>query len=238
MFDLVMFDLDGTLVDTAGEIADSVNDVLAALHLPPVTEGQVRGWIGSGSRELLIRACAHAAGLEPEAVRASDTLESVLEMYAGFHQRRCGTRSRIYPQVEETLAALRRRDVALAVVSNRERRFAESVLRTHGLAHYFDPVICGDTLPARKPDPRVIAHCLNLRRVAPERALFVGDSAIDVATARSAGVRCWAVPYGYGATPVADAGPDRVIADISAVLAAVQSACDRSVMLEEQLSWQ
>lgn len=235
MFDLVMFDLDGTLVDTAGEIADSVNDVLAALRLPAVSDGQVRGWIGSGSRELLIRACAHAAGLEPEKVRGSDTLESVLEMYAGFHQRRCGSRSHVYPQVEQTLAALRRRDVALAVVSNRERRFAEAVLRAHGLAHYFDPVVCGDTLPVRKPDPRVIQHCLKLRRVPPQRALFVGDSAIDVATARNAGVRCWAVPYGYGATPVADARPDRLIPDISAALAAVQRTSDRAAILEEQL---
>lgn len=219
MFDLVMFDLDGTLVDTAGDIADSVNDVLGAMSLPPVTDGQVRGWIGSGSRELLIRAWSHAAGLAPEAARASEQLEPLLKRYDARYQLRCGGRSRTYPRVHETLAELRRCGVALALVSNRERLLADAVLRRHDLGHYFDPVVTGDTLPVRKPDPRMIGHCLELRGVAPERALMVGDSAIDVAAARNAGVRCWTVPYGYGAIPVAQAGPDRIIADISAVLA-------------------
>jgi phosphoglycolate phosphatase len=238
MFDLVMFDLDGTLVDTAGEISDSVNDVLATLRLPPVTEAQVRGWIGQGTRELLVRAGAQAAGLDQSAVRDDPTLESMLEMYARFHQKRCGSRSQLYPQVETTLSALRRRDVALALVSNRERRFAEAVLRAHGLGHYFDPVVTGDSLAVRKPDARVVEHCLRLHRVPPGRALLVGDSAVDVATARNAGVACWAVPYGYGGTPVEDAMPDRLIPDISAVLAAVKASRDLSPMLQEQLSWQ
>lgn len=239
MFDLVMFDLDGTLVDTAGEISDSVNDMLAAVHLPPVTEAQVRGWIGQGTRELLVRAAAHAARLAEAEVRDSPTLESMLEMYGHFHQRRCGSRSRLYPQVEATLSALRRRDVALALVSNRERRFADAVLRAHGLGHYFDPVVAGDTLPVRKPDARVVEQCLRLRQVPARRALLIGDSAVDVATARNAGVTCWAVPYGYGGgAPVEEAQPDRVIPDISAVLAAVRSARDLSPILQEQLSWQ
>jgi len=239
MFDLFMFDLDGTLVDTAGEIADTVNDVLRELRLPAVSEAQVRGWIGQGSRELLVRACAHAAGRSETELRVSDTLEPLLQMYTRFHERRCGTRSQVYPQVEATLSALQRRDLALAIVSNREHRFAEAVLRSHGLSRYFDPVVAGDTLPVRKPDPRVIEHCLQRHRVPPQRALMVGDSAVDVAAARNAGVRCWMVPYGYnGGRPIEAAAPDRIIPDLSALLAAVQSCRDLSSMLKEQLSWQ
>ncbi|HZR33918.1 MAG TPA: HAD-IA family hydrolase [Nevskia sp.] len=239
MFDLFMFDLDGTLVDTAGEIADTVNDVLNELRLPAVSDAQVRGWIGQGSRELLVRACAHAAGRSEAELRDGAAPDSLLEMYARFHERRCGTRSQVYPQVEATLSALQRRDMALAVVSNRERRFAEAVLRAHGLIRYFDPVVAGDTLPVCKPDAQVIEYCLRRHRVPPQRALMVGDSAVDVAAARNAGVRCWAVPYGYnGGRPVEDAAPDRVIPDLSALLAAVQGSRDLSSMLKEQLSWQ
>lgn len=220
MFELIMFDLDGTLVDTAGEIADTVNDVLQALRLPPVADAQVRGWIGQGSRELLVRACASAAGLAEEQMRESGTLESAMEMYTRFHQRRCGTRSRVYPRVEATLTTLAERGAYLAVVSNREALFAEAVLRTHGLRRYFDPVVAGDSLEARKPDARVVEHCLSLHRVSAGRALLVGDSAVDVATGRNAGVQCWVVPYGYnGGQPIADARPERVIADLSALLA-------------------
>ena len=221
MFDLIMFDLDGTLVDTAGEIGDTVNDVLRALRLPQASDELVRSWVGQGSRELLIRACAHASGLPQAEVRSSATMESVLEMYGRFHEKRCGTRSHLYPHVADTLAALSGLGIAMALVSNRESRFAEAVLRTHGLRGYFDPVVAGDSLPAKKPDASTIAHCLHAHGVPATRALMIGDSAVDVATGRNAGVECWVVPYGYNSgQPIEDAGPDRVIADISAVLPA------------------
>lgn len=241
MFDLIMFDLDGTLVDTAGEIGDTVNEVLRTLGLPPVDESQVRGWIGQGSRELLARACAHVTGLPLEEVHLSGTMESVMEMYTRFHQRRIGTRSAVYPGVAETLAGLTQRGVGLAVVSNREARFTEGVLRAHGLRAWFDPVVSGDTLPVRKPDARMIQHVLDLHRVAPQHALMVGDSAVDTHTARNAGVACWAVPYGYnGGIPIEQAGADRIIADLTAVLDAVRSATVHAATLptpEETPTW-
>jgi phosphoglycolate phosphatase len=224
MFDLIMFDLDGTLVDTAGEIGDTVNDVLRALRLPPASDELVRTWVGQGSRELLIRACAHAAGLAQEDVRASATMESVIEMYGRFHEKHCGTRSHVYPHVVDTLTELSARGVATALVTNREARFAEAVLRAHGLHHFFNPIICGDSLPVKKPDAATVEHCLRLHGVPKERALLIGDSGVDVATGRNAGVACWAVPYGYNSgLPIEDANPERVIVDISAVLAATRS---------------
>lgn len=223
-FDLIMFDLDGTLVDTAGEIGDTVNDVLRALRLPPAPDELVRSWIGQGSRELLIRACAYAAGLPQTEVRTSPTIESVLEMYGRFHEKRCGTRSQVYPHVADTLSALAGLGVAMALVSNRESRFAEAVLRSHGLRDYFNPVVAGDSLPAKKPDASTIAYCLHAHGVPAQRALMIGDSAVDVATGRNAGVECWVVPYGYNSgQPIEDARPVRVIADISAVLPAIRS---------------
>lgn len=217
--DLVMFDLDGTLVATAAEIGDAVNDTLARFGMPAVGLGQVQHWIGHGTRELLIQALAWAGGTSAQVVRASRSLRLAAGEFDRHYQQRSGTRSRLYPQVLETLTALRARAVKLAVVTNKESRYTAAVLDAHGLAPLFDRVVSGDTLPTRKPDPAGILSCLAEFGTPAHRALFVGDSSIDVATARNAGVPVWAVPYGYNmGKPIAESAPDRVIADLSALL--------------------
>ncbi|MDD0839117.1 phosphoglycolate phosphatase [Curvibacter sp. HBC61] len=216
--DLVMFDLDGTLVATAGEISDAVNDTLARFHLPAVPQAQVERWIGHGTRELLLQALASAGQTRVEVVRASSTLALIAAEFDRHYQRRSGTLSQLYPQVRETLTALRERGVKLAVVTNKESRYTATVLDAHGLTPLFDCVVSGDTLPTKKPDPAGIRSCLARFQVPPERALFVGDSSIDVATARNAGVRVWALPCGYNlGEPITACAPDRVINDLSAL---------------------
>jgi phosphoglycolate phosphatase len=219
LFDLVMFDLDGTLVETAPEIADAVNDTLRRFDLPEVAQQQVNDWIGHGTRTLLIQALAFAGKTDVAAVSASDSLTLIAAEFDNNYQRRCGTRSRLYPQVSETLAALRRQGVKLAVVTNKESRYTRTVLDAHQLAPLLDCVVSGDSLPTKKPDPAGIQSCLAQFAVSPHRALFVGDSSIDVATARNAGVAVWALPYGYNmGQPIEACAPDRVIADCSALL--------------------
>lgn len=218
-FDLAMFDLDGTLVATAGEIGDAVNDTLARFELPAVSQIQVERWIGHGTRELLIQALASAGKTSVDTVRDSRALPLIAAEFDRHYQHRCGTRSQLYPQVRETLTALRVRGVKLAVVTNKESRYTTTVLDAHHLAPLVDLVICGDTMSTKKPDPAGIRNCLSRFNTTPERALFVGDSSIDVATARSAGVRVWALPYGYNrGEPITACAPDRVIEDISALL--------------------
>jgi phosphoglycolate phosphatase len=218
-FDLILFDLDGTLIETAPEICDAVNDTLRRFDLPEVTQQQVNDWIGHGTRELLIQALAHAGRTEVAAVRASDSLALIAAEFDRHYQSRCGTRSQLYPQVREVLTALRERGVKLAVVTNKERRYTATVLHAHQLMPLFDWVVSGDTLPTKKPDPAGIHSCLAAFGVPRQRALFVGDSSIDVATARNAGVTVWALPYGYNmGQPIEACAPDRVIADCSALL--------------------
>jgi phosphoglycolate phosphatase len=218
-FDLVMFDLDGTLVETAPEICDAVNDTLRRFDLKDVTQQQVNDWIGFGTRELLVQALVYRGNINEAAVRASESLSLIAAEFDKHYQRRCGTRSRLYPQVRETLIALRARGVKLAVVTNKEGRYTATVLEVHQLTPLLDSVVSGDTLPTKKPDPAGIQRCLALFDVPPERALFVGDSSIDVATARNAGVAVWALPYGYNmGQPIEACAPDRVIADCSALL--------------------
>lgn len=218
-FDLVMFDLDGTLVETAPEICDAVNDTLRRFDLKEVTQQQVNDWIGYGTRELLIQALAYSGKTDVASVRASDSLILISAEFDKHYQSRCGTRSYLYPQVRETLIALRARGVKLAVVTNKENRYTATVLEVHQLTPLLDSVVSGDTLPTKKPDPAGIQRCLKQFDVPPQRALFVGDSSIDVATARNAGVAVWALPYGYNmGQPIEACAPDRVIGDCSALL--------------------
>jgi len=218
-FDLMLFDLDGTLVETAPEIMDAVNDTLVRFSLPLVSQQQVNDWIGHGTLELLVQALADRSGMTIEAVRSSELLRQMVPVYDGFYQQRCGTRSHLYPHVRETLQTLRAQGVKLAVVTNKESRYTKVVMDVHQLGPMFDAVVSGDTFPAKKPNPVGVAHCLAQFGVARERSLFVGDSSIDAATARNAGVPVWLLPYGYNmGQPIESCAPDRVIADFSVLL--------------------
>ena len=224
-FDLMMFDLDGTLIETAPEICDAVNDTLRRFGLTEVTQTQVNDWIGHGTRELLIQALAFSGQTSVAAVRASSTLTLIAAEFDKHYQSRCGTRSHLYPHVREVLTQLRRDGVRLAVVTNKEGRYTQTVLDAHQLAPLFDVVISGDTFPTKKPDPVGILSCLDQFEVVRRRALFVGDSSIDVATARNADVSVWVLPYGYNmGQPIEACKPDRVIPDFRALLATVTTA--------------
>ncbi|MGM9426183.1 phosphoglycolate phosphatase [Hydrogenophaga sp. MI9] len=217
-FDLILFDLDGTLVETAPEIADAVNDTLTALGHPAVSQQEVDDWIGHGTRELLIQALARVLDTPAETVRSAEAFPRIEAEFARHYQARCGTRSRLYPHVLESLQALRAAGVSLVLMTNKEGRYTQTVLDVHGLSPLFDRVISGDTLPVKKPDPAGVHDCLEMFDVLQARALFVGDSSIDVATARNAGISVWALPYGYNmGEPIEACAPDRVIPDLSAL---------------------
>lgn len=217
-YDLIVFDLDGTLIETAPEIGDAVNDTLRHFDLPLVTQEQVNGWIGHGTRELLIQALAFARGTSDAQVRGSSNLPVIAAEFDRNYEARCGTRSHPYPQVREVLEALRAQGVRLAVVTNKEGRYTQRVLDAHGMVPLFDRVVSGDTLPTKKPDPAGVRSCLAAFDVPTSRALFVGDSSIDAATARNAGLPVWLLPWGYNmGQPVTACAPDRVISDFSAL---------------------
>ncbi len=225
MFELVLFDLDGTLIDTAPEIADAVNALLAGERLPCVDERLVRDWIGHGTRELLRAALTESMRRAGVAPARAPSLPALLPAFDHHYLVHCGRRSRVFDDVEPTLDALRRAGVRTAVVTNKEERFAFAVLDAHRLRDYLDLVICGDTLAARKPNPLPAVHCMQRFGVPPERTLLVGDSAIDVATARAAGIRAWVVPYGYNrGSAIAEAGADRVIESLAEVARSLEDA--------------
>lgn len=218
-FDLMLFDLDGTLMETTGELADAINDLLADEGLPPVLQAQIDAWVGHGTRALVATALGHAKGTEADQERQAPGFAARAQLFDQHYAARCGTRSRLYPHVGEVLLALQALGVCLVVLTNKDEAFARTLLRAHGVDAYFTAVIGGDSLPVRKPDPMGILRTMAEHGVAADRTLFVGDSSVDVATGRRAGVAVWAVPYGYNlGQPIESAQPDRVIPDFRALL--------------------
>lgn len=217
---LVLFDLDGTLIETAADMTDALRATLARwVEQPALTQAEVEHTIGHGTRDLLAKTLVAAGVVRAETVHGSVELAEAETLYAAHYLAHSGRASRLYPHVEKTLAALRAAGVACVLLTNKEERYTRPLLQAHGLDSAFDRVVCGDTLPVKKPDPRAILECLDHFAVPTGRALMVGDSAVDVETARRAGIQVWAVPYGYNhGRPVAQSAPDRLIDTVGVLL--------------------
>ncbi len=189
----VLLDLDGTLLDTAPEIAAAAADMLAELGLDPVPATLVKDFIGKGVQDLVRRTLEASLGTAAGERRLGAAMESFFFNYA----KRNGRDARPYPGVREGLEAFRAGGFALACVTNKIARFTNPQLEASGLAHFFSVVISGDSTPRKKPAPDpLLAACRELG-VAPAHALMVGDSANDAAAARAAGCLVFLVPYGY-----------------------------------------
>ena len=202
---VVTFDLDGTLVDTAGEIAEAVNRTLVDFHHATVPQLQIEALIGAGAHELMRRLLAR---IDPE-----NRLDrsAVFARFDEHYAETAGTVGTVYPGALACLEALRGDGVRVACVTNKEARHATRVLAACGLDRQFELVIGGDTLAWKKPDARVLLHVLGIFDCEPLHAAHVGDSSTDLLAARHAGVADWAVPWGYNAgRPVADDEPQRL----------------------------
>jgi phosphoglycolate phosphatase len=212
---LVMFDLDGTLVDSVPDLATAVDRMLRELGREPVGVECVRQWVGNGARVLVRRALA--GGLDHSAVGEAETEQALarfLDIYADCHEL-----ITLYPGVHELLEALSTAAVELAVVTNKPERFVAPLLEQVGLGGYFRWIIGGDTLPQQKPDPAALLQVMRLAGVSQAQSLFVGDSRTDVLAARAAGVPCVAVSYGYNhGRPVAEEEPQLVVDSLAELL--------------------
>lgn len=209
---LVTFDLDGTLVDTAPELAHAVNHALAALGHAPARLETVIGYIGDGTRELM-RCVLRDAGADPTRL-----LDPAMELFNVKYAAVIGTLARPYPGVPEALVRLRAKGVRLGVVTNKGHALSLRLLERLKLERCFELVIGGDSLAYRKPHPLPILHCLERLGLSEYEAAHLGDSRFDIEAARRAGVDAWAVPYGYNrGEPIEAADPDRVFASVAAM---------------------
>lgn len=192
---LVVFDLDGTLIDSAADLATAVNGMLAGFGCEPLSLQEVRRMIGDGVAMLVGRALA-ARGCEQADTAAASRL------FMQHYESDATSRTTAYRGVNDALAALRAAAVPLAVCTNKPARIALGILESLGLAGYFARVVGGDSMPFRKPDPRALLAILQGFDVRPESSLLVGDSEVDAATARAAGVRFVLMKHGYHRGPV------------------------------------
>lgn len=203
---LLVFDLDGTLVDTAPDLVDTLNVVFAREGLPAVPYESARMMIGGGAKAMLAR------GLEQEG--RAVTPELMDRLFAEFivhYTEHIAARSRPFPGLIDALDALRARGHRFAVCTNKLERLSVLLLRALDLADRFQ-VICGqDTFGIQKPDPEVLRRTIAAAGGSPSEAVMIGDSATDIRTARAAGVPVIAVDFGYSEKPVAEFAPDRVI---------------------------
>jgi len=186
---LVVFDLDGTLIDSRQDLADAANALIVERGGSPLPVDAVTGMVGEGAA-LLVRRALTAAGLDADVEKA---LPRFLELY----DERLLANTRAYPGTTEVLDALAPR-ATLAVLTNKPQRPTEAILRGLNLHLYFAQVIGGDTAFGRKPDPAGLRHIIALAHVPAEETVLVGDSAIDLRTARAAGVPICLVTYGFG----------------------------------------
>lgn len=189
----VLLDLDGTLVDTATDLALATNAVLARFRHGPLEIAQIRSFIGTGEYDLLRQALAAARGLPPSQALLAQAHIAFIEAYAVEN----GRSAQLYAGVQSGLLRLREAGVRMAVVTNKPQRFSRALLESLNVAQLFDAVVSGDTTPYRKPHPAPLWHACSDLGVAPSACVMVGDSAIDIASARAAGCAALCVTYGY-----------------------------------------
>ncbi len=209
---MILFDVDGTLVDSVPDLAWCVDRMMEQLGLPPRGEAKVRNWVGNGVEALVRRALIDRLDGEadPELFRRAYPL--FLELYADNTSKR----SHLYPGVKEALSGLKKAGYRLGSVTNKAEQFTLPLLEALGIRDRFEIVISGDTLPRKKPDPLPLLHAAEFFGVRPQDSLMVGDSVSDVKAARAAGFRIVCMSYGYNhGEEIRDANPDAVIDEMT-----------------------
>lgn len=208
---LVMFDLDGTLIDSVPELADATDQMLRQLGRAPAGMNKVRNWVGNGAPVLVRRALAD--GYDHQAISAEQEAEALAIFMQAYGK--VDSQTTVYPGALECLSSLHKLGIKIGMVTNKPEEFLPNLLAEIDMAQYFEWVVGGDTLPQKKPDPAGLLWVMQQAGVSAEECLFVGDSKNDVHAAHAAQVACVAVTYGYNyGEPISSENPALVVDDL------------------------
>ncbi len=213
-FDVVVFDLDGTLADTAPDLAASLNHALGALGRATIAPEEVRNLVGHGSRVLIQR------GLTETGETSEELVDKGLALFLAFYADNICNGTRAYDGVVAQLDSLHRRGVRTAICTNKPEKLTLLLVDALGWHDRFDAIVGADTLAVRKPDPAPLHEAI--ARAGGGRAVLVGDSITDAETARAAEVPFVAVSFGFSDRPVKELGADAVIDDYVELIPALE----------------
>ncbi|WP_221074940.1 phosphoglycolate phosphatase [Agarivorans aestuarii] len=220
---LIAFDLDGTLVDSAPDLALAINAMLLDLGREQFPEQTVRHWVGNGAEVLIKRALSGSDTI------ASDIAESLYlqakDLFVQHYSEKLCVASRLYDGVAESLELLSKLNVPMAIVTNKPGVFTQPLLEALNLAQYFDVVLSGDSLSRKKPDPLPLQHLVECCQVEMADLLMVGDSKNDIQAAKAAGCRSLGLTYGYNyGEDIALSGPDFVADSLVTLLELIKGS--------------
>ncbi|MDB6060217.1 MAG: phosphoglycolate phosphatase [Verrucomicrobiaceae bacterium] len=206
----LLFDLDGTLLDSAPDLATAVDRMLLDLQFAPAGIERVRKWVGDGARQLVSEALQFA-----QAEISDRAVDAALEIYQMHYAVCCTERSELFAAVVPTLQWFHTRGIPMACVTNKGARFTESLIAHFQLHEFLTVIVSGDTLPQRKPNPQPLLFACEQLQAEPRRALMIGDSRNDVLAARAAKMPVVCVDYGYNhGRSIALEQPDLIIASL------------------------
>ena len=206
--ELVLLDLDGTLVDSIPDLAHSVNKTLNELALAERDIESIRNWVGNGIDTLLHRALTN----DIDGVAETDLFDDAYEKFIGIYKKNMCASSSCYPGVREGIDYLKEKNIKLGCVTNKSGEFVGPILEKLGLLNDMSIIIAGDTLAKKKPHPLPLLHAATVFEKNPANSLVIGDSESDVKAARAAGFQIVCVSYGYNhGKDIRDTNPDAVV---------------------------
>ncbi|MCR8922308.1 phosphoglycolate phosphatase [Dasania sp. GY-MA-18] len=210
----LLFDLDGTLVDSVPDLAVAVDAMLAAANLPLAGESRVRTWVGNGAKVLVQKALAFAQNCELAELDDAELAQQQQQFFK-YYRQSSGQHSALYAGVMPALQHWHSQGIAMAVVTNKPAEFIPHILKQFALEDFFTVCLGGDSLPQRKPQPAPLIQACAALAVPLDRCVMIGDSQIDVAAARAAGMPVACVNYGYNqGQPISAANPDVVVGSL------------------------
>ena len=193
--EVLIFDLDGTLIDSVPDLALSINQMLKALNITPYPTDVVRSWVGNGALVLTQRALSGNIDVSPELDSAF--VDNALTIFLDFYAQNVCVDTTVYPHVRNTLETLHTSGFKLVIVTNKPEQFVRPILKKLELDHFFNMIVGGDTLPERKPHPMQLQHVCETLSVSPANCVMIGDSKNDIHAAIATNMESIGLTYGY-----------------------------------------